>query len=329
LMVNASQMLLLIVFTASTLTRFIVFIVVLISLHLQLAPVLPSLNNIANSFQLKIRMSTSTTPADLIPQVTAYVRTYMSHFDGSHDFVHVTRVLGLAHAIHASLTDPSSLHYSTPTLDLDLDLITLGALLHDVGDRKYLQPGQDASTLVLHELLSMGTSQELAEKVQKLCTNVSWTNEMKDPAAVQALIDGEMPELAVVQDADRLDAIGAVGVGRVFTYGGARTRRGMRESVQVFEGKLYKIEGRMKTSVGKEMARVKTQRMRDFEELWEEELEVEGVGVNALREAGADVAVYDRGGFEETLGMEEQRMIWQEELKEELRKEVMAGLLPN
>jgi uncharacterized protein len=169
----------------------------------------------------------------------------MSHFDASHDFAHLKRVLGLAHIILFSMSSPESPYYDPAAPAYDKTLVTLGALLHDVGDRKYLKAGKDPETIVRDILLGFGASNQLAEKVQTLCTNVSWTHEMKDPAAVWALIDGPCPELAIVQDADRLDALGSVGVGRVFTYGGARTKRGMRESVQVFKGKLYGFEGRM------------------------------------------------------------------------------------
>ena len=114
------------------------------------------------------------------------------------------------------------------------------------------------------------------------------------------------PELAIVQDADRLDAIGAIGIARCFTYGGAASSvtrkpslsggnvagtrmsastagggggyyvstnpgRSLQESMDHFGEKLLRLEGMMKTPEGKRLARVKTQRLRVFQEWWNEE----------------------------------------------------------
>lgn len=197
----------------------------------------------------------------LIAKVTDYVRDYMSHYDGSHDFRHIQRVVHLARLIQAS----------QPTTSLQL--VTLAALLHDVGDRKYLKPGEDASRLVSTVLISFGAEEALAEKVQTICLGVSYSSEAKDPARVAALV-AEHPELAVVQDADRLDAIGAVGIGRTFAFGGARGRT-LEDTIDHFEEKLMKLEGMMKTDLGRRMARERTERLQQMQEWWR--LETEGV----------------------------------------------------
>jgi len=221
--------------------------------------------------------STFDIPSDLLPKVFTYVKAYMSNYDGSHDFAHILRVLGLARTLRAQ--DPSK---------YDLTTTTLAALLHDVGDRKYLLPGQDSATAVQSLLLSLGAPAALAEKIQTIVSAVSYTSEIKDPAKVAHVI-ALYPELEVVQDADRLDAIGAVGIGRVFTYGGAHggdTRgRSMVESVEHFVVKLERLEGMMKTEKGREMARVRTERLVAFRREWEDELkEAEGglVGLEGL-----------------------------------------------
>ncbi|KAG4430709.1 hypothetical protein IFR05_013813 [Cadophora sp. M221] len=214
---------------------------------------------------------------DLIEKVREYVEIYMNKLDGSHDFNHIRRVVGLAHLISSSITASTTTDSPTSTPTLDPTVITLGAMLHDVGDRKYLQEGQDPTTQVRDLLLSFGASPSLAEKVQTICLGVSWNSEMKDPAHVLKLIE-EHPELAVVQDADRLDAIGAIGIGRVFTYGGARTTRGMHSSVDMMDWKLFALEETMKTLPGRRMAREATKRMRLFRDWWAEEVDVEEVG---------------------------------------------------
>ncbi|KAJ3945066.1 uncharacterized protein N0V96_005089 [Colletotrichum fioriniae] len=189
----------------------------------------------------------SPTNEELVSEVTKYVEAYMAKYDASHDFNHIKRVVSLAHRIHVQ--SPAT----TPALDKHT--ITLSALLHDVGDRKYLQPGEDASTLVSTLLRSprRGTR-----------------TRGPHPARVRALIV-EYPELAVVQDADRLDAIGAVGIGRCFTFGGAKGARSMDDSIEHFEEKLVRLEGMMKTDAGREMARERTKRLLTFMEWWQDE----------------------------------------------------------
>jgi len=116
----------------------------------------------------------------------------------------------------------------------------------------------------------MKASEELALKVQRIVLGVSHSSEIKDPAATKALID-KYPELAVVQDADRLDAIGAIGIGRTFTFGGAKGAKNMGETIQHFKDKLEKLESMMKTEPGKKLARERTDRLMTFKSWWEEE----------------------------------------------------------
>lgn len=199
---------------------------------------------------------------DLIDKVTAYVQTFMANYDASHDFNHIRRVVHTADYIQ------------TKTPGTCRNIVKLAALLHDVGDRKYLQPGQDGFRLVHSVLRSLDCPDALAEKIQAICLGVSYTNEIRGgPAALAALI-AEHPELAVVQDADRLDAIGAVGIGRVFTYGGAKGRT-LGNSMAHFDEKLLKVEALMKTAAGREMARERTERLRVMQEWWR--METQGI----------------------------------------------------
>lgn len=200
-------------------------------------------------------------PHDLIPKVAAYVKQQMSKNDGSHDYNHIKRVLGIARQIASQL----------PNSNLDPTTITLSSLLHDIGDRKYLQQGESASTAVQTVLISLGAEPSLAMKIQTICSAVSYSSEIVDLGKVRRLVE-EYPELGVVQDADRLDALGAVGIGRVFMYGGARTGRSLEECVGMFEQKLLLLEEGMKTVPGRKLARIKTERLREFRGWWEEEM---------------------------------------------------------
>jgi HD superfamily phosphodiesterase len=179
----------------------------------------------------------------------------------------------------------------SPSTPYDATVVTLAALLHDIGDRKYLPcstindpsippEATDPKTMVQHALLSAGADASLASRVQTIVTNVSFTNEKKNPKKVRRLIEEEgYRELAIVQDADRLDAIGAVGIGRCFTFLGAQGKKHvppggecvMDETIEHFVEKLEKLEGMMKTETGRKMAKVRTERLRIFRGWWEEE----------------------------------------------------------
>ncbi|KAH8169224.1 HD domain-containing protein [Sarocladium implicatum] len=201
---------------------------------------------------------------ELMASVKAYVQEYMSHYDASHDFNHILRVVSLARRIQPTVPNTS------------LPLVTLCALLHDVGDKKYLKPGQDSSTLIRDTLLSLSAPPQLAETAQTICLGVSYSSEVKDPERVKRLVR-EYPELGVVQDADRLDAIGAVGVGRCFAFGASKGR-GLEDSIAHFEEKLVRLEGMMKTKEGRRLARERTERVQLMMKWWEEETrEVAGV----------------------------------------------------
>ncbi|KAL8289971.1 hypothetical protein RB597_001566 [Gaeumannomyces tritici] len=204
-------------------------------------------------------------PAGLMADVSAYVEEYMSHYDGSHDFNHIKRVVALSRSI---LAEERELAASRGVV-YDETLIELGALLHDVGDKKYIQPGQDHTTLVRDLLLQKGADPALAARVQDLVLHVSFSSEKKDSAKVVAKV-AELPELAVVQDADRLDAIGAVGVGRCFAFTGARGGT-LDNAIEHFVEKLELLEGMMKTEAGRRMARRRTERLVEFRGWWAEE----------------------------------------------------------
>lgn len=119
-------------------------------------------------------------------------------------------------------------------------------------------------------LLSFGAERGLAETVQAIVSAVSYSTETRNPSLTQRTLLAH-PELAIVQDADRLDAIGAIGIGRTFTYGGAKGSRGMDETIEHFTEKLERLEGMMKTGEGKRMAGDRTRRLREFKGWWEEE----------------------------------------------------------
>lgn len=221
----------------------------------------------------------------LYSAMSAFVDKCMSDHDPSHNPAHVHRVVNLATTI---LKAEQAL---IPEQHYDATVIKLAALLHDIGDRKYLPnlasttgsetEAVDPITMVQAALLKHGAPPDLAQRVQIIVSHVSYTTECKDRAKIQFLINGDFPELAIVQDADRLDAIGAIGIGRTFTFLGAQGKKfagegkwEMGNSIEHFGEKLELLEGMMKTETGREMARVRTERLRVFRGWWEEEMRV-------------------------------------------------------
>jgi uncharacterized protein len=204
---------------------------------------------------------------DLFASVTTYVHAYMSSpdHDNSHDFHHILRVLSNTNRI---LQHEEAAH---PEVVYDTTLLFLAALLHDVGDHKYVKAGEDVANVVSTLLVERGAPDELALKVQAIVKHVGYTNETKNPQSVVDVL-AEYPELGIVQDADRLDAIGAVGVARCFAFGGAKKQgQPMAAALEHFEEKLVKLPDMMKTETGKEMAKERKQVLVDFARHFEEE----------------------------------------------------------
>lgn len=125
-------------------------------------------------------------------------------------------------------------------------LLILSRLMHDIGDHKYVQQGENPEKQIAETLLEYGVDATMAMKVQLVAKNVSFSNEIKNPRMMKAVLE-QHPELAIVQDADRLDAIGAIGIARTFTFGGAKQPdRGMEGSIAHFVEKLERLENMMK-----------------------------------------------------------------------------------
>ena len=184
------------------------------------------------------------------PLLEAHVRSAFASFDGSHDFAHLERVLANARAL-------SALESAPPALSA---LVDAAALLHDMDDKKY---GGDeaAQPRARAALAACGADAAFTERALAVVRGVSYTSEVARlaagagagaPAAAPTDPDVELAT-ALVQDADRLDAMGATGIARVFCFGGARGRP-LAESVQHFHDKLLKLRDMFKTGAGRALA---------------------------------------------------------------------------
>lgn len=203
----------------------------------------------------------------LFTSLCHYVHAYMSQpgHDNSHDWNHILRVISNTNTLLQSELK------SNPSATYDTSALFLAALLHDIGDRKYAKPGEDTETQIARAITERGGSNDLASKVQTIVKHVSYTHETRDPAAVSATLE-KYPELGIVQDADRLDAIGAVGVARCFSFGAAKfPDKPMGRAIEHFEEKLYKLAEMMKTESGKAMAERRKKVLEEFAKEYENE----------------------------------------------------------
>ncbi len=130
-----------------------------------------------------------------------YIRTLFEGDGSGHDYFHSMRVHDAAVTIQQ-------------TEGGDLDVIRLAALLHDVDDRKLFDTEDYANARGFME--RNGVPADTAERAVRVISQVSFRGR---DSVVPDTVEGK-----IVQDADRLDAIGAIGIGRAFAYGGAKSR---------------------------------------------------------------------------------------------------------
>ena len=116
-------------------------------------------------------------------------------------------------------------------------------MLHDVADHKFGFSDQQRRDITLQMLSELGYDQETSQQVVQISDDISFTQK-KIPNTAEGKI---------VQDADRLDAIGAIGIARCFAYGGG-VGRTLEEGIQHFHDKLLKLKDLMNTESAKAIA---------------------------------------------------------------------------
>ncbi|PIC77866.1 phosphohydrolase [Sporosarcina sp. P19] len=139
---------------------------------------------------------------EMIAKCRLEVEGIYNKFDASHDLDHIDRVMKNAEKILATESGADEL------------VVRLAVLLHDVEDAKYKEV-HEATTVELLE--KIGATQQITDNVISAIDSVSFSGgNAKDITSIEG---------AIVRDADRLDAIGAVGIARAFAFGGARGRK--------------------------------------------------------------------------------------------------------
>lgn len=212
---------------------------------------------------------------NLIDITKTFVKAQLAQAEGGHDWFHIERVYNNAMLIAKGEA-------------CNLEVVQLGALLHDIADSKFHDGDETVGPSMAWQFLSaQNVPEETIIHVVNIIENISFkggNHEMKFHSI----------ELDIVQDADRLDALGAIGIARTFNYGGFKNRALYDPSIPPnlnmtkeeykattaptlnhFYEKLLLLKDRMNTRTGKTIAESRHQYMVDFLEQFYAEWEGE------------------------------------------------------
>lgn len=194
-------------------------------------------------------------PADLIEITKSFVKNTLKNAEGGHDWFHTLRVFNNAHTIAKNER-------------VNIEVVALAALLHDIADSKFHDGDDTIGPRIAREFMfQQNVDSEVIEHVVNIIENMSFNKSLEGKLTFNS------PELEVVQDADRLDAIGAIGIARCFNYGGFKNRKMFDPAIQPkmnmtkeeykkstpptinhFYEKLFLLKDRMNTNTGKKIA---------------------------------------------------------------------------
>jgi uncharacterized protein len=201
---------------------------------------------------------------NLIDKTILFVKATLAQAEGGHDWFHIERVYKNALLIAASE-------------NCDLEIVQLGALLHDIADSKFHDGDETIGPRTARTFLeSEKVAPATIDHVIAIIENISFKG-----GKVERQFSSI--ELDIVQDADRLDAIGAIGIARTFNYGGFKNRalynpeiepnltmtkdeykNNEAPTINHFYEKLLLLKDKMNTTTGKQIAQDRHRYMEDF-----------------------------------------------------------------
>jgi uncharacterized protein len=202
---------------------------------------------------------------NIIEATKNYVRATLKNAEGGHDWFHTLRVYNNSLLI-------------VKGEKVDTIVVALGALLHDIADSKFHNGDDTIGPKMAREFLFKHNVDSLViEHVIKIIENISFNKSLEKGEKFTST------ELSVVQDADRLDAIGAIGIARCFNYGGFKNRKLFDPSIKPnmnmtkeeykkssaptinhFYEKLLQLSDKMNTKTGKRIAKQRHQFMEHY-----------------------------------------------------------------
>ena len=191
----------------------------------------------------------------LIETTKQFVKQQLSNAEGGHDWFHTLRVYNNAQLI-------------AKNENVDDLVVALGALLHDIADSKFHEGDETIGPRTAREFLfKHNVDSVIIEHIVQIIENISFKKSLEEGEKFNS------PELKVIQDADRLDAIGAIGIARCFNYGGFKNRKLFDPSIKPnlnmtkeeyknsnaptinhFYEKLLLLKDKMNTKTGKQIA---------------------------------------------------------------------------
>ncbi|MEM1340394.1 MAG: HD domain-containing protein [Bacteroidota bacterium] len=197
------------------------------------------------------------TDVQIVEKTEVFVKETLKNAEGGHDWFHIERVLKNALLI-------------AKEEQVNIIVVHLGALLHDIADAKFHQGDETLGPKKAKEFLnSLGIAADIREHVVQIIRNISFKNSLDQDQKEKF----NSKELQVVRDADRLDAIGAIGIARTFNYGGYKNRQlynpdippnynmdketyknSNTPTINHFYEKLLLLKERMHTKTGKRLA---------------------------------------------------------------------------
>ncbi|WP_299798439.1 HD domain-containing protein [uncultured Maribacter sp.] len=217
------------------------------------------------------------TDSEIVEETILFVKETLQNAEGGHDWFHIQRVFN------------NSMLIAKDEDDLNLLVVSLGALLHDIADAKFNDGDESLGPKMAENfLLSLGVPKRTINHVTNIIKYSSFKASLTDGKMKKKLFSSK--ELKVVQDADRLDAIGAIGIARAFNYGGFKNRtlydpsippnlemskeeykKSEAPTLNHFYEKLLLLKDKMNTETGKRLAEERHQYMIDFLEQFYQE----------------------------------------------------------
>jgi len=184
----------------------------------------------------------------IIKNAVEYINELFGGNSDGHDALHTLRVYKNMKLIAQSYPEA------------DLFIMSLSALLHDADDHKLFKTENNANARFF-----LAKNDVPEESIEQICEIINGVSFSKNRGKTPETLEGK-----IVQDADRLDAIGARGIARTFAYGG-KVGRSLDDSVQHFYDKLLLLKDEMNTGAAKEIAKARHEYMEGFlKEYYEE-----------------------------------------------------------
>jgi uncharacterized protein len=148
------------------------------------------------------------TNTEIIEETIVFVKETLQGAEGGHDWFHIQRVFH------------NALLIAKDEKNIDILVVCLGALLHDIADAKFNKGDETVGSKLAKQFLSsLNVNQKIIQHVVDIIENISFKTSLEKKKKKFSSL-----ELQVIQDADRLDAIGAIGIARAFNYGGFKNR---------------------------------------------------------------------------------------------------------